>query len=482
VSSRTFEQPLQVATEPSPELSEEILYPSVRVPAGLKAGVSLPHQVAALAFWPFLEQLLNLMVGLVDLMVAGRLLETEAVNAVGAAMYLIWLVGMLIAAAGVGATALIARASGAGQWRRTNALLGQSVFLAAIWGLAMGLLFYLFAPTVAILSGLQGQSEILCTRYLHVLAPAVPCNAVLIICAACLRGSGDTRTPFLVMIVVNLVNIAACVLLVAPWSPIGGHGIAGLALGTLLAWVTGAACLAGILARGCKKLLLQRRFLHPRLPVLMRIIRVGLPNLMESTGFWLGNYLVIIMVGHLPNQREMAIGAHFVAARVESLSYMPGFAMGIAAAALTGQYLGIGDIRNARRAAWLCWAFAAALMVTTGLLFICFPQIFVRVFTDKDVFLSASPPLLRITGCTQIGFATAIVFSSVLRGAGDTRTAMFLTYGSIFLVRLPLVYLLGKVYGLGLTGVWVGLCSEIMFRGAIFLASFLRGNWAHCKI
>ena len=284
-----------------------------KVPAGLKAGVSLPHQVAALAVWFFFEQLLNLTVGLVDLAVAGHLLPTEAVNAVGASMYLLWLVSMLIAAAGVGATALISRSAGAARWRRANSLLGQAVLLAALWGTVMGVLFFLFAPAIARLSGLHGASEMLCTRYLHVLAPAVPCNAILIISAACLRGSGNTRTPFLVMIVVNLVNIAACVSLVAPWSPIGGRGITGLALGTLLAWVTGASCLVGVLARGCKRLLLQRRFLRPRWPVLLRIIRVGLPNLLENSGFWLGNFLVIIMVGHLPEETEMAIGAHFMA-------------------------------------------------------------------------------------------------------------------------------------------------------------------------
>jgi len=466
--------------EPSSELDEEVVVATPKVPAGLRADLSLPRQVAALAVWPLLEQLLGFLVGFVDTMVAGHWLSTEALSAVGAAVYVLWLMQLINGSAAIGATAIIARAVGAGRWRRANSILGQAVAFGAVWGLVVGLLFLWAAPPIAELSGLRGEALELCKQYLRVLAMAAPLSTMLIVCAACLRGSGNTRRPFLAMIVVNLINMSACVLLVAPKSPVGGHGIRGLGLGMSLAWLVGAAVLLSSLGLSRKGLHLRARYLVPRLAVIARIIRVGLPNLLEACGMWLGNFGVIMIVGRLAN--EAAIGAHLVVIRIEALSYMPGFALGIAAATLTGQYLGAGDARTARRAAWWCWAYGAGMMVLAGIFFAVFAEGLVGIVTDKQIFLETSPPLLRLAGCVQGGFATAIVFSAVLRGAGDTLTAMALTYGSTFLVRLPLVYLLSVKLDLGLKGIWYGLCFELVFRGLLFLASFLRGGWARAKV
>jgi putative MATE family efflux protein len=309
---------------------------------------------------------------------------------------------------------------------------------------------------------------------------AVPCSAVLFVGSACLRGSGDTRTPFLIMVVVNAINIAACILLVHPRSPIGGHGIEGLAYGTVLAWMVGALSLLGVLIHGRAHLRLRTRYLTPRFPVLARIVRVGLPNLAEGAGMWIGNYLVIMLVGRLAD--KAAIGAHFVTIRIEALSFLPGFALAVSAATLVGQFLGVKDVRSARRAAWWCWGYGATLMTLTGLLFVAFPEAFVRLVTDKPEFLNTSPLLLRIVGLVQIGFASAVIFASVHRGAGDTRRAMLITYGSVFLLRLPLVYYLAVVQNLGLTGVWIGLSIELLLRGILFLGSFLQGDWAKAKV
>jgi putative MATE family efflux protein len=461
-------------------LDEEVAVASPRLPAGLRPGLSLPHQVALLAVWPFLEQLLGFLVGFVDVVVAGRLLTTEATSAVGAAVYVLWLMHLIMGSAAVGATAIIARAVGSGRWRRANSILGQAVAFAAVWGVFVGAVFYVAAPLIAGLTGLRGEGLALCSEYLHVMAIAAPFITLLTVAAACLRGSGNMRRPFLAMVIVNLTNMAACVLFVAPWSPIGGHGIRGVAFGTLLAWFVGATILVSSLGLSRKALHLRFRSLVPRWPIMARIIRVGLPNLIEGGGMWFGNFVVIMIVGRLADKD--AIGAHFVAICIEALSYMPGWALGIAAATLVGQYLGAGDSRNARRAAWWCWTYAVGMMTVVGLFFIVFSEQLVGIVTDKRVFLDTSPSLLRIAGCVQAGFGTAIVFSAVLRGAGDTMTAMILTYGSTFAVRLPLVYLLGVHWNLGLKGIWYGLCCELVFRGVLFLVSFLRGGWAKAKV
>jgi Na+-driven multidrug efflux pump len=161
---------------------------------------------------------------------------------------------------------------------------------------------------------------------------------------------------------------------------------------------------------------------------------------------------------------------------------MPAFAVGIAASTLTGQYLGARNPARAGHAVWLCWAYGASASVLVGISFILFPQAYVRIITDEPVFLETAPTLLFIAGWVQIGFATYLVLSGAMRGAGDTRWTMILTFGSTFLVRLPLAWWIGLHLGYGLVGIWVVLSAELMVRGGLFLARFLHGGWTKIQV
>ncbi|MCC7409407.1 MAG: MATE family efflux transporter [Phycisphaeraceae bacterium] len=458
--------------------------PPQRELSGRLAGLSLPRQVVALSLWPFLEQLLNFTVGTVDVTLAGHLkpesLAVNASNALGVAGYVGWLIGLLHGAVGVGSTALIARAIGAKHRGLAHAAVAQSLLLALGMGLFSLALVYLGADALGHLVGAKGPSLEFSSLYLRIIALATPASAVLFVGAACLRGAGDTRTPFFVMLLVNAVNASASVAFVYAPAPIGGHGVAGIAAGTLLAWYVGVAVILLVLLRGWGGIRLYVHRLRPHAHTLRRIIRVGLPNLFESLGLWSGNFLILRIVAATGS--PAALGAHLIAVRIEAVSYLPGYAMGIASATLVGQYLGLGDPRRARQAALLCWAIGAGFMTCLGVLFIAVPEQLVRLITEAAPLLELSPQLLRITGFVQFFFGSAMVFSFSLRGAGDTRAAMVLTYFCTYVVRLPAAWLLGIHFGLGLRGVWLALCGELVLRGCLFAARFFQGAWVRARV
>lgn len=451
---------------------------------GRLAGLSLARQVYLLAIWPLLEQVLNFCVGFVDTALAGHL-SLHASNAIGVAAYVGWLMGLVQSAVGIGATAIIARAVG-GRYRRVaNAALGQAVLLALGVGLVMGSLVWLLIPWVASLAGLTGPSLDLCVLYLRTLAWASPASAVLFVGGACLRGAGDTRTPFVVLLIVNGVNTVVSVLLVAGPAGIGGQGVLGIAVGTSAAWYVGAALTMGVLIHGLGGMRLRWVRLRPHAPTCWRIVRVGLPNLVEMLlAMWVANFAVLMIVGHVGRTLNLpgAWGAHMIAIRVEALSYLPGFAMGIAAATLTGQYLGAGDPERARRSAILCWKLGAGMMGLMGLWFMAWPQPLIRLATDEPELLATAPTLLRMAGFVQVFFATSIVLGQAMRGAGDTRSTLLLTAASTYAVRLPLVYLFAVPLGWGLIGVWMGLCTELAVRGCLFAWRFGHGDWLRAKV
>ena len=456
--------------------------PAERQLGGRLAGLSLVRQVVVLSVWPLLEQMLTFLVTFVDTVQAGHL-DPDAIAAVGIAGYIIGIIGMIQSAAAIGSVAIIARATGARRRRLVNATLGQSLIVAAAAGIIMGVALVLLSVPISRFVGLTGRGLEHSILFLRILAFATPMSFMLFVGGACYRSSGNTATPFWIMLAVNVVNIAANYAFVRGPVPLGGHGVAGIAGATDLAWTLGDLIVIISLIRGRNGLRLYLHRLVPHWHLIKRIVRIGLPNLAEASGFWVAQFLVLGVVGNigyagLPN----ALAVHTVAVRIDGISYLPGFAMSAAAATLAGQYLGVGDPKRVKRASLLCWYFCMAIMGTMGLLFVLIPGLLIGIVTTDPVILRDAPTLLRICGPSEIFMATYLVLSAAMRGAGDTRAPMYLSYFSIFCVRLPAVYILGVVLGYNLIGIWFALCGEVVFRGVIFALRFWQGDWLKAKV
>jgi putative MATE family efflux protein len=467
------------------DVEPESAFEAPRELSGKLAGLSLSQQVWALAVWPLLEMLLTFLVGTVDLMLAGRLnpepIALAATDALGVASFLGWLLAMIFQAVGVGATALIARAIGGRHRRLANAALGQALLMAVLLGVVVGAILWLAAPHMAYLAGRSNLANDYCTTYLRIIALAAPANAILLIGNAALRGAGDTRTPFGVMLTVNVVNIIASIAFVYGPAPIGGHGVGGIAAGTALAWWSGAVLTIAALLAGKGGLRLRLFRLRPHAHTLRRIIRVGMPNLFESVaGMWIGNFLVLMIVGKLAI--DGIIGVHMIIIRFESLSFLAGAAMGITASTLAGQYLGLGDPVRARKAVMLCWGYASVIMSAIGILYLTIPRQLASLITDVEPMIEMSITPLRICGPIQVFFATQIVLAGALRGAGDTRSTMIITSCMTLLVRVPGVYLVGITFGYGFLGIWIVLAVELCLRAIVFAARFLHGGWTRVEV
>ena len=449
---------------------------------GHLAGLTVWRQVIAIAIWPLLEQLLGFCVGLVDTAIAGRL-SVEATEAIAVAAYVGWLLVLLFGAVGVGASALVSRAIGGRHRTLANAALGQAIVLAVVLSIIVATLLYATAALIGALMNLTGEAQEMAAAYLRVIALAAPAHSVLFVSAACLRASGDTRTPFRILAIVNVVNVLASLLFVFGPAPLGGHGIIGIAAGTAVAWIVGAALVMRTLLSGRSPIRLRWFRLRPQASTLTRIFRISAPQFVDSLVMWTGNFLVASIVGYIGRTMQSgALGAHVIVIRIEALSYLPGWALAVAAATLTGQYLGLGDPARSRQATYYCWILAVFTMGFMGLLFLTIPHALVRLITSEPLLLEITPPLLRICGPVQIFLGTAMVLDQALRGAGDTRMATILVASSTMFVRLPAAYVVGLTFSGGVSGVWIAICAEIVFRALLAMAYYSSGRWSRVSV
>ena len=471
--------------------------------SGKLAGKKIWHQVLILAIWPFLEQIMMFLVGMVDTRLSSGLGESS-LAAVSQASYVAWLMGNVQMAVGVGASALISRAIGGRHRRLANAAMGQAILLAIGVGVVMTAVVGIGTPLFSNILSMNGPSEAEFNTYLRVTAlTCLPCSLLFVI-NACFRSSGDTRTPFWVLVLVNIVNVffsywfVSGIHFAVPFTGLRvdlaglGWGVAGVAWGTFIGWCVGSLVNILILVKGVSVLKLRLFRLKPQKSTMKRILRVSFPQLFESLGMWGVNFCIAIMVGLLGAsiaESDVIKGSHMVAIKLESVSFMPGFAIAIAASVLAGQYLGMGDKERAKKAGNVAWVYASTVMVCMGVCFMVFPDELVDLFLgsaegkeDISAVRALTPQILRICGPMQLFMATYMVCGQVMRGAGDTRTTMILNYSSLLLLRLPGAYLMGFTFGYGVLGIWYALCGEFVVRGGIFAWRYLQYRWVHKEV
>jgi Na+-driven multidrug efflux pump len=183
----------------------------------------------------------------------------------------------------------------------------------------------------------------------------------------------------------------------------------------------------------------------------------------------------------------MTMAAHSATLRIESLAFLPGYGFGIACSALVGQYLGAQRPLEAERAARLCTRLAMATMITAAIPMVFFPRLMLSFMVDSAPVVALGTIPLILAGLAQPPFALAIVKSSALKGAGDTRSPLWASLvgmGSRVVVVLAVMAILARTghAGWGLIAVWICIFLDLTWRAIYLVAVFRRGKWKQVQV
>jgi putative MATE family efflux protein len=318
--------------------------------------------------------------------------------------------------------------------------------------------------------------------YIRMIAWSGPIAGAMFAVNSALRGAGDTKTPFFGMLMVNLVNMGTSILFVFGPEPIGGMGVKGIASGTVVGWAAGLLMVVVMLALKKRNgLRWSREGLVFHRETMVRIGRIGIPQAIEIGGMWCIHSYGIRVISNLSS--EGALGAHFIAIRLESMSFLPGFAVAAAAATLTGQYLGAGSAEMAVRAVRYCWKVTVCIMAFMGLCFVVFREDLIGLMAPGSLIHSdLASPLLVVCALAQPFFATCIIMKTSMRGAGASRLVMQWAFGSMLFYRVGFLWVLTMTPWLSLTMVWVVLSLDLMTQGFVFSRLHFQGKWLRAKV
>ena len=489
---------------------QEEAAPSVedgKIQSGRLAGKSMWAAIGILAIPVLIQQTLTAFVGLVDKMLSGSLPESivvPAMDGIGIGSFVGWFVSIALGGLGLGGQALISRAMGRGDQNEAQRGLGTTLALGAGWASLVGLAMWVLVEPLARATELTPEAAQYAIQYVRVMAIAMPFSGVMMVGSMCLFGAGETLKPSVIAAMVNVINLIASWLLSGIELRIGdtllanpssvdpaAWGVMGIAGGTAMSWAFGALATLWVLSRGVKDLRLEWRHLIPNRSIAWRVVRVGIPSFLEGLSMWAVSLFVLAFIGEIAIRGAVEdpalidgglVGAHIITVQWEAFSFLPGFAMGTAAGALAGQYLGASNPRMARRAIGACTVVGVLIMTLMGIAFMTLGKPLTAIISDNPVHLAEVPPLLFICGTVQAFFALSMVIRQGLRGVGDTRWTLFITTASSYGLRLPACWFLGVHLDWGLPGIWIGLMGEVVIRGLFFLARFLHGGWAKVRV
>jgi len=423
-----------------------------------------------------LAQVTTVLMFYIDAGMVGSL-GAEPSAAIGLVEPATWLIFSLVSAVTMGFSVQVAHFIGANDFPKARAVMRHGYVFGLCFSLLMLLIAFLIGPRLPIWLGGGTDIQHDAMVYFLIFSCITPFHLIEYMSGAMLKVAGDMRRPSMMAILMCVLDVIFNYFLIFPTRTISlfgieltmpglGAGVAGAALGSLLAFVCVALPLA-YYAIFRSPILAWKQDIERfswRWQYIWNALKISAPMGLQyllMNGAQLVSTMIVAPLGNV------AIAAHSFAITAESLCYMPGYGISEAATTLVGQSVG-ADRRDLHRSfAWMTVFLGMIVMAFMGVVMYIFAPEMIGLLSPVTAIQDLGTSILRIEAFAEPFFAAAIVAYSVCVGAGDTLKPSMINLGSMWLIRLTLAYCLASQYGL--RGVWFAMAVELSLRGMMFI-------------
>ena len=430
--------------------------------------------ILTIALPTIVDMFVQTLLGFFDLIMVGRL-GPEAIASVGLGTAPILTVIPIFFAISVGTTAMVSRAFGARNYEEAKEGMSQSLILGIPAAFIVTFAFVVFGKNILeIISKNQPITEAL--SYLKVLSLGIPFLCFNIIFSYGFRSINKAKIPM----INNTISIFLNIFLNYIFIFLLNLGVFGAGIATTMS--RGIVTLIFSFLIIYKKnycIALTTKDFKINKDICKRLLKVGLPSAGEQGLFRIG---MLIFEAMVINLGTLQYAAHKIALTAESFSFNLGFGFSVAGTALVGQYLGAKEYQEAKKAGYLNMFLAISVMTAFGFIFMISPKFVISMFTKDQAIVPMASSALRIVSIAQPILAVSMVLSGALRGAGDTRSVLWITSVGMFFVRIPLTYLFLYIFNFGLNGAWLVMILDLTYRGLACLYRFKQGKWRYIEV
>lgn len=411
---------------------------------------------------------------LTDTFWVGRL-GGDAVAAVSVSFPILFLMIAVGAGVAIAGSILIAHYAGAGEQHMITHVSAQTLLMIVLISLVLSAVGYALTPSALRVMGVAPNVLPDAVSYLRISFFGVLFLFVYFSFQSIMRGVGETRLPFYIVLLTVLLNLVLDPLLIFGWGPVPALGVGGAAWSTVI--TQGIAAGAGLYLLSGKRhgVHLRGARWRPDFALIRTMVHLSIPASIEQTARALGMTAILVLVASFGTS---ALAAYGIGIRLLSFIIVPAMGLSMATSTLVGHNIGAGDPARAIAVARLSVVVSFAGLCVCGALMYFFAEPLVRFFVPDDPQLvREGAQFVRIVAPFFGFIGVQLALIGVFRGAGDMITAMTLALVAVWVFQVPIAYLLSRDAALGMIGIWWALPAADLLAGSLAAVVFMRSSW-----
>ena len=440
---------------------------------------TLLKKIGILALPVMLSNLLQTLITVIDTIMIGQL-GPISIAAVGMANTLrLFILITLLSVAG-GAISLMAQAKGSRDKTQMSFVARQAIVSGLMISLILGVIGYLLAYPLLDLMNQGGEQEAVTigTAYLKIIFLGTPFLVLNIVTNKLMQGAGDMITPLLITIAVVLLNVLFNYLFIFGYGPIPAYGVVGAAFGTILARVLLLIVTLWLFLSGKNVIHILKGSWRPHWKMIQDILAIGVPSGIQGI-FRHASNLVIIGIVTATSLGTYGAAVLAIGMQVEQIIAQPIVGMNVAATSLIGQDLGKWQTQQAYEKGIIFTIMGCIAMMILVLPAYIYAAEIIGLFdpSGHPLILEGGISYFRYT-LVALGFSSVgIILTGTLRGAGDTKPAMYSAIFNRNIVQLGVAYLLAFPLGMGYIGAWFGIIAGRVLDSIVMSYIWIKQNW-----
>ena len=417
-----------------------------------------------------MQQLMGTLLQYVDTAMVGHLGEA-ATASVSTSTTVNWLVHSIPYGLTVGLLSTLSQACGRGDRDEMKKLAAMGSRLSLWLGLALTAVCLGISPFLP--TWMQAAQEIRqpASAYFFVVSLSLVFSVTGGMFASALHAVKDTRTPMIINLSANALNVVLNYLFIYRAS----LGVMGAAYATAV-----STALCGIVMflvfRHKETLRFGREdYFSTDREKLRKLLRVGLP-VMATSGVSCSGY--IVFAGMVNGMGVTTFAAHSIAVTAEEIFYLPGYGIRTASSALIGSSIGEGNRRKFRDTRRQSILLTASVMTVSGLILFFAAYPLMKLFTNSETVAQMGATVLRMVAFSEPFFGLMVSWEGISYGTGRTRSVFIIEALSMWGVRILCTFLVIHA-GMGLTAVWWCMIADNVTKAVLLTLVGVRQNEKH---
>ena len=371
----------------------------------------------------------------VDSVIVGQYVGDAALSAIGTTLPIINLLLVLFMAIATGSGIMVAQYFGARAKNDLAKTIGNSITLIVIATLGIMAVGIAFSGTFLEMTNTPEETFDMAYDYLIISMIGALGSALYNIVSGILRGLGISVFPLLILLLTAGMNTVLDLWFIAGLD----MGVAGAAWATIISQAISAVILIWKLAKMRHELVLSASSFKLTKKYALGVMKLGLPAGVSQAIM----SLAMVFVQSLTNSMGYIIVTTTTAVmRIDGFAMLPNFTFGMAISTYVGQNVGAGDFDRVKKGSRACMKITMIASVTLVLLLLFFSPYMLQLFTTNPTIISLGTTQIRILAAGYIAMGLYQVFVGIMRGAGDTMPAMWISFLTTVVFRTPLAYLL----------------------------------------